>query len=262
MIVAGECRFRALKLLQAEEFEFRLVEKEIPPYVISMIENEFRRDLNPIEKAESYRECMEREGMSVEDVAAHSGKHVTEIYRFLRFLKLPSEVQLLVREGKLKQGNLKHLSQFKNIAKQIEFAQQLVRGEDPPELVEASTEVCIDGRSLSHLPKTAEGLISRLLEFRGRANRIVPTIEAFMALTEEEQTKAWTSFTAGTRENFTNQMLRFTERLKTLNAKMIELPPTKLAAFGMGIARVKPASPSNAPLPMSVNPIGRKKIGS
>ncbi len=70
LVVAGERRFRSLKALGVEEYEFRIVENGLPPYIISIIENSHRENLNPIEEAESYEEFLKQEGMSVEKLCA------------------------------------------------------------------------------------------------------------------------------------------------------------------------------------------------
>ncbi len=249
MIVAGERRWRALKLLGVEEFQFHICDGKVPSYLISIIENSNRKGLNPIEEANSYRECMEKEKMSVAQLSAYTGKHYTEIYRALRLLKLAPEVQRLIREGKLNKGRLQDLAQYKKFSKQIEFAQQLVRGEDPPELVEADTQTSKwqSDRILALLPTTPEGLISRMLQFRGRAYPAGFVIDAFLKLDEADQVKGWTSFTRLTRENFVTQMCAFADKLNALNKRMVVLPETKHAPFGRQFQRTKPSVTAQAP---------------
>jgi len=264
MLVAGERRFRALKLLETEEFEFRIVDKGLPPYVISIIENSHREGLNPIEEAESYRECMEREGMSVTRLSEYTGKHFVEIYRLLRLLKLPPEVQQLVREGKITRARLQHLSQFKGMAKQIELAQQIIRGEDPPELIEASTKQSERSEKsiIAHLPKTPEGLIRRMLRFRSDTNRIRFVIDAFLALNENEQVKGWTAFTSTTRENFVSQMKTVAQKLETLNSKMATLPETRRVPSGNAIPKSERPAPiqTAAPEPKPQKPFSAATV--
>ncbi|MDO8664725.1 MAG: ParB/RepB/Spo0J family partition protein [Candidatus Liptonbacteria bacterium] len=249
LVVAGERRFRSLQALEVEEYEFRIVEKGLPPYIISIIENSHRENLNSIEEAESYEEFMKQEGTSVTELCAYNGKHPNDIYRALRLLKLAPEVQQLIREGKLNKGRLQDLAQYKILSKQIELAQQLVRGEDPPELVEADTQTSKwrDNRILALLPTTPEGLISRMLQFRGRAYPAGFVLEAFLKLSETEQVRGWTSFTRITRENFVTQMCAFADKLNALNKKMVVLPETQKAPFGRPFQKTKPSVTAQAP---------------
>ncbi|MDP3948750.1 MAG: ParB/RepB/Spo0J family partition protein [bacterium] len=261
MLVAGERRFRALRLLEVEEYEFRIVEKGLPPYVISIIENSNREDLNPIEEAESYVEFMQQEGMTVAKLSEYTGKHYTEIYRAIRLLKLAPEVQQLIREGKLNKGKLQYLTQFKNLSKQIELAQQLMRGEDPPELVEADTQTSRwrEDRIRASLPDTPEGLIRRMLKFRGHAYRAGFAIDAFLGWGEAGQVEGWTFFTKLTRENFVTQMSMVAEKLRALNDKMAVLPKTQLAPFGRAIQKTKPPSTAVQAPAASKPPDDKKK---
>jgi ParB family chromosome partitioning protein len=258
LIVAGEQRFRALKLLEVEAWDFKVVEKQLPPYIISIIENELRRDLNPIERAESYRECMDREGMSMQELSAYTGKHQTEISRFLRFLKLPEEVQQMIRENKLTQGNAQHLYQFKNLSRQIELAQRLVRGEDPPEITEAATNVTerSEQAMIARLPKTADGLIRRMLEFRRRAFAATAAMDKFLELPAEQQTAGWQEFSESTRANFTKQLGEIIGTFQAVEQKMIALPGTKRKAWGRGLARgVAAAAAASPPEPVDLGGI-------
>jgi len=242
ILVAGERRFRALLSLGVEEFEFRVVEEGgLPPYIISLIENKCRIDLNPIDEAEAYEKCMEKENMSVAELSNSIGERPGDIYRSLRLLKLAPEVKQLVREGKLRTGGAHNLVQFKNFSKQIELAQQLIAGEDPPELDERLTHTSerSDTMIIATLPKTADGLIRRLLQFRQRSNPVPFLIKALLDLPEAGQLQGWQHFTKATRENFTTQLRALIVNLQALEKRMATLPETKKAAFGSSAPKPK-----------------------
>lgn len=244
IIIAGERRFRALKLIGVEEFYFHIADGEVPSYLISLIENGNREDLNPIDQAQAYQECMDREKMSVAQIAEFDGKHVGDIYRALRLLKLAPEVKQLVREGKLKTGGAHNLVQFKGFSKQIELARKLVAGEDPPEIEErmAQNNERSETAILSRLPKESDGLIRRLLKFR-RSNTGLPfVIRAFLDLPEIKQIEGWQYFTKATRENFTTQLRALIFNLQLLEKKMAELPKTKKNPFGPAASKAKPVA--------------------
>lgn len=229
LIVAGERRTRALRLLGVEEFEFLIVEEGMKPYVISMIENSHREDLNPMDEAESYRECMEREGMSVAEISKVTGKHFTEIHLSLRFLKLAPEVQQLIREGKLtKRKSLHQLVQFKELALQLRLAQALMRGEDPPEIAELMSKTTVRGDDLiiARLPRNGKGLIHRMLDYRRRTHTGGFAVEAFLKLTQEEQLRGWKEFTPATRANFVSHLEKHARLLLRLKQLMDTLPAT------------------------------------
>src|SRR5207253_1454909 len=160
--------FRALQLLGVKEFQFSLLADGLPPYLISIIENSHRVNLNPIEQAESYQECMRRENMTVAQLTEYTGKPLDEIYRVLRYLKLVPEVRELIRKNpeKFTRGKIQHFAQFKQWGDQITLAQRLIAGEDPPELIEAAFPQSTprgDAGVIARLPATPEGLIRRML---------------------------------------------------------------------------------------------------
>lgn len=230
MLSAGECRTRALRILGVVEFEFHVLLDNTDYYKVSLMENEIRRDLNAIERAESYKEYMDRKGCSAAELARAIGKDEESVRRFLRFLELPQEVQQMVRQGSLTQGNLRDLRQFKGeLSKQIDLACRLMRGENPPEIDEASLP---DGKRseatiVARLPKTPEGLIRRILQSLTRENPFPFLVDALLSFSEEEQIQGWEYFTTLTRENGAEKIANLIGSLQALEQSLVRLPKTK-----------------------------------
>jgi ParB family chromosome partitioning protein len=63
-----------------------------------------RADLNPIEEALGYTELIEKHAYTHERLSEVVGKSRSHVGNTLRLLKLPGDVQALVREGKLSAG--------------------------------------------------------------------------------------------------------------------------------------------------------------
>jgi len=183
MLVAGERRFRALQCLEVEEWDdFKIIEDGVSHYTVSMIENMHREDLNPMDEAHSYAEWMERDDLTVTQVADLTGKHFTEIYASLRLLKLAPEVQELIRSGKLSiKSSIQQLAQFKPHSDQIRLAKLLICGINPPEFDEAlsKTHATSVQQIIARLPKEPAGIIRRLLDFRSRSFSSGFAIQAF-----------------------------------------------------------------------------------
>jgi len=109
-IVAGERRWRAAQMAQLHEvpvFVRDLSDTEV--LEVAIIENIQRADLNPIEEAMGYRQLMERFGHTQEKMAEALSKSRPYISNLLRLLQLPSEVQEMLREGKLTAGHARAL---------------------------------------------------------------------------------------------------------------------------------------------------------
>lgn len=121
-LVAGERRWRAaqragLKKIPAiikEVSDEKLLE-------IALVENIQRQELNAIEEAKAYRKLIDIIGLTQEMIAERVGKGRTVITTFLRLLKLPEDIQILVEEGKISAGHARALlmTDDSNIQKRI-----------------------------------------------------------------------------------------------------------------------------------------------
>jgi len=124
-IVAGERRWRAAQMAQLHEVPViirDLTQEEAME--IAIIENIQRNDLDPIEEAQGYQRLMERHGRTQEEMATALGKSRSHIANMLRLLRLPTEVQDLLSEGKLTIGHARALI---TLADPLEAARTIIR---------------------------------------------------------------------------------------------------------------------------------------
>ena len=106
IIIAGERRTRAARLAGLAEVPVILRKySDEKRMVVSLIENIQRANLNPIEEASAYRQLMELEGLSQDEVAAKVGKNRATVANALRLLKLPREMQESIRKNELSPGH-------------------------------------------------------------------------------------------------------------------------------------------------------------
>jgi ParB family transcriptional regulator, chromosome partitioning protein len=104
-IVAGERRWRAAQracLHNVPAIVRDLSDQEVLEF--ALIENVQRADLNPIEEALGYTELLEKHAYTQERLSEVVGKSRSHVSNTLRLLKLPGDVQALVREGRLSAG--------------------------------------------------------------------------------------------------------------------------------------------------------------
>ena len=97
-LIAGERRWRAAKL--AGLTRVPVVVKEVPDeslLEIALIENIQREDLNPIEEAQAYKKLIETVGLTQEALASRVGRDRSYITNYLRLLRLPDDLQQLVK---------------------------------------------------------------------------------------------------------------------------------------------------------------------
>lgn len=117
-IVAGERRYRAARIagLSSVPVIVKTFDDE-QVHEIALVENLQRESLNPIEEAAAIRFLMQQHDLTQEEVSSRLGKSRPAIANSLRLLNLPSDVQTLVKDGKLTPGHARALVVVKDEAK-------------------------------------------------------------------------------------------------------------------------------------------------
>lgn len=98
VIVAGERRYRAALLAGLDALACRVLEDEGKLLEIQLVENLQRADLNLFEEAEALQALQDAKGASLRQLEAMTGKSKSYISRRLAILRMPAEVQLLLKE--------------------------------------------------------------------------------------------------------------------------------------------------------------------
>lgn len=125
-IIAGERRWRASKLAGLKEVPVIIrnyTEQEIAE--ISLIENLQRENLNPIEEALGYKRLIDEFSLKQDEVAEKVSKDRSTITNIMRLLNLCDEVQQMVIDGKLSNGQARTLLAIKDTEKQIQIAERI-----------------------------------------------------------------------------------------------------------------------------------------
>ena len=128
-LVAGERRWRAAKLAGLSRVP--VVIKDVPDeslLEIALIENIQREDLNPIEEAQAYKKLIENVGLTQEALASRVGRDRSYITNYLRLLRLPDDLQQLVKEGRLSTGHARTLLALSHLDLQRRVARQIIEG--------------------------------------------------------------------------------------------------------------------------------------
>ena len=109
-IIAGERRWQAAQSAGLHEVPVVVIEADnLKSLELAIIENVQRKDLNPIEEAESYKNLIENFGYDHEKVSKFIGKSRPYISNSLRLLSLPEKLIDMIRSEKLSQGHAKIL---------------------------------------------------------------------------------------------------------------------------------------------------------
>lgn len=110
ILIAGERRLLAARQAGLERVPVIIREATEQQRVeLALIENLQRADLNPLEMAEAYRQLSEDYNLSHDEIAARVGKSRASVTNTLRLLKLPTEVQEALAEGKISEGHARAL---------------------------------------------------------------------------------------------------------------------------------------------------------
>ena len=122
-IIAGERRWRASKLANLKTIPAIIKEdEELENVHISIIENVQRENLNAIEKAQGYKDAIEKYNMTPEDFAKKIGKSKSSITDILEILNLDERVIELARKENLSEAGCKMLLEIEDKEKQYEMA--------------------------------------------------------------------------------------------------------------------------------------------
>ena len=114
-LIAGERRWQAAQSAGLHEVPVVIIEADnLKSLELAIIENVQRKDLNPIEEAESYNNLIENFGYDHEKVSKFIGKSRSHISNSLRLLSLPDKILDLIRINKISQGHAKVLVGLEN----------------------------------------------------------------------------------------------------------------------------------------------------
>ena len=129
-LISGERRLQASKLAGLEA---------IPAYIrtaddqqmleMALIENIQRENLNAIEIALSYQRLLSECDLKQEELGDRVGKNRTTVNNYLRLLKLPPDIQVALRDGKISMGHARALITVDNVDQQLDIFKKLVREE-------------------------------------------------------------------------------------------------------------------------------------
>ena len=126
-LIAGERRIRASKLAGLETIPAIVKEfSDDEMREIALLENLQRENLTSIELAWAYKGIIDSLHIRQEDLAAKIGKSRSHVTNTLGLLRLPDDVQDMVRENKMSMGHARVLSKIEDDVKVEELAKKVV----------------------------------------------------------------------------------------------------------------------------------------
>lgn len=126
-LISGERRFRASQLAGLSE---------IPAYIrmaddqamleMALVENIQREDLNAIDVALSYQRLIDECNLTQEKLGERIAKNRSTVTNYLRLLKLPTEVQVAIKKGKISMGHARAIINAGTEEQQLEILTQIL----------------------------------------------------------------------------------------------------------------------------------------
>ena len=153
-LIAGERRWRASKMAGLDKVPAIIkTVGDLEKLELALIENIQRQDLNPIEKAESYKQLIENFDLTQEEAAKRLATTRSSLANTLRLLNLPVEMQKAISSKKISEGQARTLLSLENLPEQQEeLFQQLLQNKLPVRKAEEIVKQIKGRKNLKALP--------------------------------------------------------------------------------------------------------------
>ena len=127
-LVVGERRWRAAQLVGLSPMPAIVQQLDDQTALAwALIENVQREDLNPIERAEAFRQLIDEHGLTHQELAEQVGLNRSSVTNFLRLLELDETSQAALRTEQLTVGHAKALLAFTNKVQRRRLAEAAIR---------------------------------------------------------------------------------------------------------------------------------------
>ena len=124
-LIAGERRLRAAMAADWRQVPVQVREVDDRQMAeLAIVENVQRKDLNAIEKAESFQRYIDQYQCTQEELAGRVQVDRSTVANLLRLLELPADVKKMVQEGEISQGHARALLPLGDEQEQLDFAQE------------------------------------------------------------------------------------------------------------------------------------------
>jgi ParB family chromosome partitioning protein len=125
-LIAGERRLRAAQAADWRQVPVLIREVDDRQMAeLAIVENVQRKDLNAIEKAESFQRYIDQYQCTHEELASRVQIDRSTVANLIRLLELPADVKQMVQQGDISQGHARALLPLGDEQEQIDFAKKI-----------------------------------------------------------------------------------------------------------------------------------------
>ena len=179
IIIAGERRFRALKLLGNTTVPCITMDvTDRNSAVLALVENIQRKDLHFFDEAEALSKLLDFYGMTQEDAAIRLGKTQSTVANKLRLLKLPETVRNKIRTCGLTERHARALLKLPSENLQLEAVENIVARRYNVEQTERLVAAIIDRENERESIRRRSGAFKDIRLFVNTINKAVEMMKA------------------------------------------------------------------------------------
>ncbi len=126
-LISGERRLRASALAGLTEMPCYIrIANDQQVLEMALVENIQRENLNALEIAISYQRLIDECELTQEVLSQRVGKSRSSVTNYIRLLKLPAEIQIAIRDGKISMGHARALINIENEAAQVDILREII----------------------------------------------------------------------------------------------------------------------------------------
>jgi ParB family chromosome partitioning protein len=119
-LISGERRLKASVLAGLTEIPaFIRIANDEQMLELALVENIQREELNPLEIAISFQRLLEECKLKQEELSQKVGKDRSTVANYIRLLKLPTEIQIAIRDKKITMGHARALISIEDVKTQL-----------------------------------------------------------------------------------------------------------------------------------------------
>jgi ParB family transcriptional regulator, chromosome partitioning protein len=119
-LISGERRLKAAKLAGLTDIPaFIRVANDEQMLELALVENIQREELNPLDIAISFQRLLDECDMKQEELSQKVGKDRSTVANYIRLLKLPTEIQIAIRDKKISMGHARALITIDDVKTQL-----------------------------------------------------------------------------------------------------------------------------------------------
>jgi ParB family chromosome partitioning protein len=125
-LIAGERRLRAAQAADWRQVPVQIRDVDDRQMAeLAIVENVQRKDLNAIEKAESFQRYVDQYQCTQEELAARVHIDRSTVANLIRLLELPADVKRMVCDGEISPGHARALLPLGDAEEQLQFAARI-----------------------------------------------------------------------------------------------------------------------------------------